>query len=158
MRPPLVSNHQNFPSQSLTVGTSSKRPPPVSDRDHFLVLMVNDCPLFLTFCKRPLDVFSNLYVCCGCVHDATKDIRRTLVTTWNYTLHEIYIFHKLDVSGPRASHETKRQKLAKNWLQKCLSCVEARDETLRKGKAVATFISAVKHRKDRVYKRLSEEL
>lgn len=57
-----------------------------------------------------------------------------------------------------ASHEIQRQKIVKNSLQKCLSCVEARDEALRKGKAVATFISAVKHRKDHVYKRLSEEL
>ena len=30
--------HQSFPSQSLTVGSPSKRPPPVSDRDHFLGL------------------------------------------------------------------------------------------------------------------------
>ena len=42
------SQHQNFPSQSLTVGTSSyKRPPPVSVRDHFLGLTVNDFRLFL---------------------------------------------------------------------------------------------------------------
>ena len=50
MRPPLVSghlpfataypNHQNFPSQRLTVGISSKRLPPVSDRDHFSGLKV----------------------------------------------------------------------------------------------------------------------
>ena len=31
---------QNFPSQNLTVGTSSKRPPPVTGRDHFLGLKV----------------------------------------------------------------------------------------------------------------------
>ena len=61
---------QNFPSQSLTVGTSSKRPPPVSDRDHFLGLTVNDFPLFLTSCKRPLDAFSDLYVRSG-VHYVT---------------------------------------------------------------------------------------
>ena len=54
--------HQNFPSQSLTVGTSSKLPPPVSDRDHFLDLTVNGFPLFLTSCKRPVDAFSDLYV------------------------------------------------------------------------------------------------
>ena len=50
MRPPLVSGHlpcataypkhQNFPSQRLTVGISSKRPPLVSDRDHFSGLKV----------------------------------------------------------------------------------------------------------------------
>ena len=38
VRPPLVSDllakTPNFPSLSLTVGTSRKRPPPVSDRDH----------------------------------------------------------------------------------------------------------------------------
>ena len=33
--------HQNFPSQNLTARTSSKRPPPVSDR-YFLGLTVND--------------------------------------------------------------------------------------------------------------------
>ena len=53
--------HQNFPSQSLTIGTSSKRPSPVRDRDHFLGLTVNDFPWFLTSCKRPLDTFSDLY-------------------------------------------------------------------------------------------------
>ena len=47
VRPPLVSDHphKRLPieknSQSLTVGTSSKRPPPVSDQDHFLGLTVN---------------------------------------------------------------------------------------------------------------------
>ena len=60
--------HQTFPSQSLTVGTSSKRPPRVSDRDHFLSLTINDFPL-LTSCKRPLDSFSNLYF--RCVHYVT---------------------------------------------------------------------------------------
>ena len=64
-----IQKHQKFTSQSLTVGTSSKRAPPVSDRDHFLGLTVNDFPLFLTSCKRPLDTFSNLYV--RCVHYAT---------------------------------------------------------------------------------------
>ena len=49
--PPLISDHQSktpiVTSRSLTVGTSSKRPPPVSDRDRFLGLTVNDFPLFL---------------------------------------------------------------------------------------------------------------
>ena len=63
---------QNFPSQSLTVGTSSKWPPPVSNCDHFLGLMVNDFPLFLTSCKRPLHAFSGLYF--PCVYDVGGDI------------------------------------------------------------------------------------
>ena len=54
--------HQNFPSESLKVGASLKRPPPVSGRDHFLDLTVNDFALFLTSSKRPLDAFSDLYV------------------------------------------------------------------------------------------------
>ena len=61
-----IQKHQNFVSQSLTVGTSSKRPPPVRDRDQFLGLTVKDFPLFLTSCKLPLDAFSDLYV--RCVH------------------------------------------------------------------------------------------
>ena len=72
--------HQtNFPNHSLKVGTSSKTPPAVRDRDRFLGLTVNDIPLILTSCKRPLDAFYDLYV--RCVHCATKNIRRTLVTT-----------------------------------------------------------------------------
>ena len=59
-----IQNTKIFP-----VGTSSKRPPLVSDRDHFLGLTVNDFPLFLTPGERPLDAFSDLYVCC--VHYAT---------------------------------------------------------------------------------------
>ena len=40
---PFVSDHQNFPSESLTFGTSSKRPPPVRDGDHTIwVLRFND--------------------------------------------------------------------------------------------------------------------
>ena len=76
VRPPLVRDHlpyatatpkhQNVPSQSLTVGTSSKRPPPVSDRGHFLGLTVNDCPLFLAPYKRPLDALSDLYILAVC--------------------------------------------------------------------------------------------
>ena len=67
-----MCNHlpsKNFPSQSLPVGTFSKRPPPVSDRDNFLGLIVNDFSLFLTSCKQPLHAFSDLYV--RCVHYAT---------------------------------------------------------------------------------------
>ena len=50
VQPPLISDHlpqataypkhQNFPSKSVTVGTSSKQPPPVSNRGHFLSLKV----------------------------------------------------------------------------------------------------------------------
>ena len=71
--------HQKFPNLSLKVGTSSKTPPAVRDRDRIWGLTVNDIPLILTSCKRPLDAFYDLYV--RCVHCATKNIRRTLVTT-----------------------------------------------------------------------------
>ena len=87
--PPPISDrnpkYQNFPSQSLQwrVGTSCKQPTPASNCNHFLGLMVNDFPLFLTSCKRPLDTFSNLYVCC--VHYATENVWRTSVSAWNYT-------------------------------------------------------------------------
>ena len=69
--PQATSNlkHQTFPSQSLTVGTSGKRASPVSDRDHFLGLTVNDFPLFLTSCEQPFDAFSDLYF--RCVHYVT---------------------------------------------------------------------------------------
>ena len=77
------SKRPNFPSQSLTVGASSERPPPVNDRDHFLGLTVNGYSLFLTSCERPLNSVFDLYF--RCVHYVTKNIRRTLVTTWNYT-------------------------------------------------------------------------
>ena len=50
VRPPYVSDHlpygalyprlQNFPSKILLTRTSSKRPPVISDRDHFIGLMV----------------------------------------------------------------------------------------------------------------------
>ena len=67
---PPIQKHQTFPRQSLTVGTSSKRPPPVSNRNHFLGATVNDFPLFLTSSKQPLDAFFDLgYFCC--VHSVT---------------------------------------------------------------------------------------
>ena len=102
---PPIQNTKIFPVKALQlIGTSSKRPPPVSDRDHFLRLPVNNCPLFFTSCKRPLERFSDLYVCC--VHYATKNIRRTLVTTWNYTwrnlevaCNKFIVFLKIGVSG-----------------------------------------------------------
>ena len=43
----------------------------ISNHEHFWSLVVNDFPLFLTFCK--CDAFSDLCVCC--VHYATKDIQ-----------------------------------------------------------------------------------
>ena len=55
-----------LPVKAFTVGTPRKRPPPVSDRDHFLGLTVKHFPLFLTSCKRPLDAFSDPYF--RCVH------------------------------------------------------------------------------------------
>ena len=120
MRPPLISfhfpipnhKHQNSPSQSLTVGNSCKRPPPVSDRDHFLGLTVSDFPLFLTSCKRPLNAFFDLHV--RRVH---YGIQRTLVTTWNYRCRtlDILIFiisQKVDVSGPLFGR-------APQWFDSC---------------------------------------
>ena len=68
--------HQNFPSQSLTVGTCSKRPPPVSDRDNGLGLTVNDFSVVFTSCKRPLGVFSDLYFrCVHCYLECMKNFR-----------------------------------------------------------------------------------
>ena len=76
VQPPQVSNHlssvtanpkhQNFPSQSLTVETSSKWPTPISDRDHFLGLKLEWFSIVLTSCKRSLDAFSDLYICLLC--------------------------------------------------------------------------------------------
>ena len=64
-------NTKIFPVKALqpTAVTSSKRPPPECDRDHFLGLTVKDFPLFLTSRKRPLDAFSDLRV--RFVHYAT---------------------------------------------------------------------------------------
>ena len=62
-----LSKKRNFPSQSLTVETPRKRPPPVSDHDHFLGLKVNDSLLFLS------DAFSDLYV--RRVHCAALNVR-----------------------------------------------------------------------------------
>ena len=60
----------------------------------FLGLTFNDFPLFVTSCKRPLDAFSDLFV--RCVHYATKNMRRTLVTTWDYTCHNSKTLHALN--------------------------------------------------------------
>ena len=42
--------------------------------------------------------------------------------------------------------------------QKCIICEGTQTENLRKGKAIETFVSAVKRRKDEVYSRLSGEV
>ena len=52
-RPPPITNHLSktpeFSQSKPYSWNRSKRPPPVSDRDHVLGLTVNDFPLFLTF-------------------------------------------------------------------------------------------------------------
>ena len=49
------SKEQTFSSQTLTVGTSRKRPAPVSDHVHFLGLTVFfNLLLFLASCEQPL--------------------------------------------------------------------------------------------------------
>ena len=58
-----LSKKPNFPSQSLTVENPSKRPPPVSDHDHFLGLKVTD--RFSIVFKPPIDAFCDLYVRCA---------------------------------------------------------------------------------------------
>ena len=43
VEPPYATTypkHQNFPSQSLPVGTSCQRPPPVGNRERYLGFMV----------------------------------------------------------------------------------------------------------------------
>ena len=67
-RPPPI-NDQIFSVKALQLEPLVNGTPSVSDCDHFLGLMVNDFPLFLTSCKPPLDAFSDLCVCC--VHYAT---------------------------------------------------------------------------------------
>ena len=52
----------------------------------------------------------------------------------------------------------KKRKLTKTSSQKCIICEEDRNEILRKGRAVATLVSAVKRHKDNVFRRLAGEL
>ena len=66
---PPIQNTTIFPVKALQFEPLVDDKPPVSDRDHFFGLTVNDFPLYLTSCKRPLDAFSDLYV--RCVHYAT---------------------------------------------------------------------------------------
>ena len=43
---PQIQNTKIFPVKALAVKTSRKRTPPVSERDHFLGLTVNNFPSF----------------------------------------------------------------------------------------------------------------
>ena len=54
----------------------------------------------------------------------------------------------------------KRKRIKKTSpSQKCIIiCQDIHSGNVRKGKAVETFVSAVKHRKDEVYSRLSGEV
>jgi len=56
--------------------------------------------------------------------------------------------------------QLKKQKVqnSTNATQQCIICQENRNEVLRKGKAIETFISASKIRKDEVYDRLAQDL
>ena len=85
--------HPNFPSQSLTVGTSSyKRPPPVTDRDHFLGLTVNDFPLFLTSLSDHLThSLISMFVACTMLLRIYEEQQ----TTGNYTCRNMPQFFDL---------------------------------------------------------------
>lgn len=52
----------------------------------------------------------------------------------------------------------KKCKLTKTSSQNCIICGEDRNEILRKGRAVGTLVSAVKRRKDNVFRRFAGEL
>lgn len=52
----------------------------------------------------------------------------------------------------------KKRKLTKTSSQKCIICGEDQNEILRKGRDVGTLVSAVKRRKDNVFRRLAGEL
>ena len=101
-RTPLINDRQTKTPKFFPANASTKRPPPVSDRDRdFLGLKINDFLLFLTSCTRPLESVFYLYF--RCVHCVTWNIRRTSVTTWNYAYTNLdmteMIFHKV-VPGP----------------------------------------------------------
>ena len=51
------SKHQNFPRQSPIIRTLRKRPPLISDRNHFLAWRFYSFPLSSNSCKRPLDLW-----------------------------------------------------------------------------------------------------
>lgn len=70
-----LSKEQIFSSQIFTVGTSRKRPAPVSDHVHFLGLTVFfNFLLFLTSCEQPLDLKSDVQV--RCMYHASQITRR----------------------------------------------------------------------------------
>ena len=53
----------------------------------------------------------------------------------------------------------KRKRIEKiSPSQKCIICQDVHSENLRKGKAIETFVGAVKRRKDEVNSRLSGEV
>lgn len=56
-----------------------------------------------------------------------------------------------DEDFPGLCWEAKRQKQERTSSQRCIICLEVGGEILRKGKALATFISALRRRKDDVY-------
>ena len=86
-----IQNTKIFPAKALQLEPlvndhpeSCQRPRPLFGPDGLMIF--HSC---FTSCKRPLDAFSDLYV--RCVHYAVKNIRRTLVRTWNYTWHNLDI-------------------------------------------------------------------
>ena len=66
---PFIQDSKIFPVKILLIRTSSKRPPVISDRDHFIGLMVLLFSVFfLTSCMQPLDTWCglcSLYVLCA---------------------------------------------------------------------------------------------
>ena len=75
-------NTKHFLVDGLTVGTLSKQLAPVMVQGlygtTFWGWKFYNFPLFLTSCKRPLDVWSELYSYVCCMYCAA------LLTTWNY--------------------------------------------------------------------------
>ena len=82
--------------------TSCKRPRPLFGPES---LMIFHCYVFNLLQATTWRILWSLCLL-SCVHYATKNIRRTLVTLWNYTWRSLDIacnlinFHKVDVSGP----------------------------------------------------------
>ena len=82
--------HQNFPSQNLTVGTSSyKRPPPVSVRDHFLGLTVKDFRLFLiSFSDHLTHSLISMFAVCTMLLRIYEELK------WQHgTTHVMFMFY-----------------------------------------------------------------
>ena len=74
--------HQSFPVKALQLDPLINDHLQWATATTLWACKLNDFLLFLTSCKRPFDVFSDLYL--FCVHCATLNIQKTLVTTWNY--------------------------------------------------------------------------